>query len=138
MLISCVFFILAGIIDVPNATAQSCPNPIVVRKDVVIIGTGMAGLSAGKRLREVDSNLSFVILERQGPERLVGRVRSNAEWFPGYVVEEGANWISEIPGNPALALAERYSLDMFQHDFENLSRYQYNATNASSQVSIFH
>ena len=124
-----------AVLDVPVAAAQ-CNPPIVKRKHVIIIGTGMAGLSAGKRLREVDPSLTFALLERQGPERLGGRVRSNAEWFPGWVVEEGANWISEVPGNPMLALAERYSLDMFQHDFENLSKYQYNASSASSQVSF--
>jgi monoamine oxidase len=136
MLFSCVVLILAFNV-VPIAAAE-CNPPIIVQKDVVIIGTGMAGLSAGKRIREVDPSLDFVILERQGPERIGGRVRSNDEWFPGFIVEEGANWLVDIPGNIELTLAERYSLDTFEQDFLNFNVYQYDASDDSSRVSLIH
>lgn len=57
--------------------------------DVVIIGAGMAGLAAAKEIQDIDSSLSYVILESTGA--VGGRVRSVS--FGGVVVEDGANWL---------------------------------------------
>ena len=114
-------------------TAAIC-SPTVVEKDVVVIGAGMAGLSAGKRIREVDPNLSFVILERQGSERVGGRVRSNSAWFEGVIVEEGANWLN--PQTTSLALAEEYGVDLFLQDFTDISVYEYDSTTPIANVSV--
>lgn len=114
-------------------TATPC-NPTVVQKDVVVIGAGMAGLTAGKRFREVDPNISFVILERQGPERVGGRVRSNREWFSDVIVEEGANWLNSQ--TTPLALAETYRVDMFYQDFGDFNVYEYDPDTPLTNVSL--
>ena len=104
------------------AAAACTPPSEVPPKDVVVIGAGMAGLSAGKRLLEVDPNLDIVILERQGAGRVGGRVRSNIDEF-GVFVEEGANWLN--PQTSSLSLAEEYGVDLYLQDFADFNVYEY-------------
>ena len=114
----------------PGKVLGDC-NPEVITKDVIIIGAGIAGLSAGKTLLEDEDPLDFVILEAQD-NRVGGRVRSNSDWFRGYTVEEGANWFSDNTQNPALMLARRYDVDMFVQDFENYNLYGHDEGGAVS------
>ena len=99
-------------------------NPQIITTDVVIIGAGVAGLSAAKTLLDDDDPLNFVILEAQN-NRVGGRVRSNSEWFPGYTVEEGANWFSDNTQNTALELSLGYGVEVFNQDFDNYNLYGY-------------
>jgi len=110
-----------------SSSVLACPKSATSHYDVVIIGAGMAGLSAGKTLLEGDPNINFVILEAQDG-RVGGRVRSNEVWFHGHTVEEGANWFSDNTANPGLQLANRYNVDMFIQDFEDFNVYEYNQT----------
>jgi hypothetical protein len=91
----------------PSAVAD-CPVLVPFDFDVVIIGAGMAGLFAGKTLMQ-DPNLDFVILESQ--DRVGGRVHSeefgNEEGGGTFWVEEGANWLADVPDNPALCFRSR-------------------------------
>jgi len=85
-----------------HARGNGCLGPGLTipqerKVDVVIIGAGMAGLIAAKRLLQEDPDLDVLILESQD-KRVGGRVRSNNEWFiddmtnAPITVEEGANW----------------------------------------------
>ena len=81
--------------------------------DVLVLGAGMAGITAAKTLSQ-DYNISkFLILE--GMDDIGGRVRSVP--FGGVNVELGANWIEGVLGtnttqvNPLWLLKEKYGLE---------------------------
>ena len=98
--------------------------------DVVIIGAGAAGLSAAARFEEFpDNTVSYVVLEAQ--DKVGGRVQSrvlNSETAPGFegnhTVEDGANWITDFPGNPIFELAREYNIDMALQEFFDIDAYQ--------------
>ena len=70
---------------------QLCAN---LDADVLILGAGMAGISAGKTLSD-DGIDNFLILE--GGDDIGGRVK-NTE-FGGVTIELGANWIQGLFSN---------------------------------------
>lgn len=82
-------------------------------KDVVVVGAGMAGLSAALRL--VESGLSVTVVE--GRERVGGRIWT--EHIAGCDVELGAEFIHGLPED-TLALLERYGLKHYELDGEML------------------
>ena len=61
-------------------------------RDLLIIGGGLAGLSAAKTAME--NGMSFEVFEVGG--ELGGRVRSAG--FEGVTIEEGPNWITGTQG----------------------------------------
>lgn len=67
--------------------------------DVIIVGAGMAGLAAGRRL--ADLGYSTVILE--ATDRIGGRIQT--DWSLGAPFEAGAGWINGPEGNPVSRLA---------------------------------
>ena len=86
------------------ARGQLCGEPDA---DVLILGAGLAGITAAKTLHE-NGLTNFVILEAR--EEIGGRMRS-AE-IAGVRVELGANWIQKIDSrnrnsNPIWALSQR-------------------------------
>ncbi|KAL1554968.1 spermine oxidase [Salvia divinorum] len=69
---------------------------------VVIIGAGMAGLTAANKLyTAVGASLELVVVE--GGSRIGGRI-STAE-FSGDRIEQGATWIHGIDGSPLYKIA---------------------------------
>ena len=113
--------------------AHALPE-IPERVDVVIIGAGAAGLSAAARFEEFpDDAVSYVVLEAQ--DKVGGRVQSrvlNSETAPGFegnhTVEDGANWITDFPGNPIFELAREYKIDMALQEFFDIDAYQGNVS----------
>ncbi|XP_031489443.1 polyamine oxidase 7-like isoform X3 [Nymphaea colorata] len=86
---------------------------------VIIVGAGMSGIMAAKKLSEngVDD---FLILE--GSDRIGGRMHKRE--FGGKTVEIGANWIEGVGGlhlNPLLELAHESGLRTFFFDYSNIS-----------------
>lgn len=88
--------------------------------DVLILGAGMAGITAAKTLHEAGVN-SILILEAR--DRIGGRMRS--ENFGGMRVEIGANWVQSVDKtntirnhtNPIWELAQRCGLKGNYSDF---------------------
>ena len=82
--------------------------------DVLILGAGMAGMSAAKTLHEAGIT-NTIILEAR--DRVGGRIRS--EQFGGIRVEVGANWIESVDKtnsgkyktNPMWTLKQRCGLE---------------------------
>jgi polyamine oxidase len=80
--------------------------PALVRRaeaenfDVIIIGAGMAGLSAARKL--VDAGKSVIVLEAR--KRIGGRIYTDRSL--GFAAELGANWIHGQDGNPLVDLAK--------------------------------
>lgn len=80
--------------------------------DVVIIGAGLAGLSAARDLQRA-GNESFVVLEAR--ERVGGRIL-NHQLADGYFSEAGGQWIG--PGQTSIAdLARELGMTTFKSDY---------------------
>lgn len=93
--------LLAGI-------ASAAASPLVLssakaqtKPDVIVIGAGMAGLSASKAL--TDQGLSVLVLEAR--DRIGGRVWTSGQWHD-VPVDLGASWIHGTDGNPLTRLAD--------------------------------
>jgi monoamine oxidase len=79
----------------PVAPAAARPVPAQQRYDVIIVGAGMAGLTAGKNL--LHAGRSFVILE--ATDRIGGRGRTDATTFSA-PIDLGGAWIHNVRTNP--------------------------------------
>ncbi|KAL2936100.1 Polyamine oxidase [Bienertia sinuspersici] len=91
---------------------------------VIIVGAGMSGISAAKRLH--DNNIKdFIILE--ATNRIAGRIHKTE--FGGRTVEKGANWLHGVGGpqkNPMYEIAKKIKLKSYYSDFSNMSFNTYN------------
>ena len=106
------------------SSSQACPSDSDLNADVIIIGAGMAGISAAERLQEGGIN-NILILE--GSEKIGGRVRSVE--MGGVTVSQGCAWIQGVdetqPGlNPLWQVAQRYGgLRGLYLDYDSLTNY---------------
>ena len=92
----------------------------VVTSDILILGAGMAGISAAKRLTE--RGLEDIVMV-EGADRIGGRVREVN--FGGVNVEVGANWVhfsnlkkSEI--NPLELMVKEAKLNSVNDDYSDV------------------
>jgi monoamine oxidase len=86
--------------------------------DVVVIGAGVAGLAAARRLRR--EGASVVILEARN--RIGGRVWTDVS-MSGVPLDLGASWIQGTNGNPITALAHDLNVRTFRTDFDHPALY---------------
>lgn len=70
-------------------------------KTVIIIGAGISGLAAAKKLKE--KGFSVTVIEAQ--EKVGGRLRTDRTL--GVAFDEGASWIHGTNGNPITSLAQQ-------------------------------
>lgn len=91
--------------------------------DVLIVGAGMAGIRAATRLEEVsDGDLDYIVLESQ--DRIGGRVRSTAIGSQDdFLLNEGAVWLYDVPGNPLWQFVEEMGLEYVYEDFYNITAF---------------
>ena len=90
-------------------------------KQVLILGGGVAGVLAARKLAE-EGITDFVIVEAR--DELGGRMHSTSFGAPGrqLTVELGANWIQGTqegngPANPILVLARKHNLSAVESDY---------------------
>ena len=95
--------------------AENGINP--ADKTVVVIGAGISGLAAAKKLQEAGFKVS--ILEAQ--DKVGGRVRTNRSLAIPF--DEGASWIHGIDGNPITTLAQGAGMTTFQTLDESMKSY---------------
>lgn len=81
--------------------------------DVIVIGAGIAGLAAARRLQ--DAGVRVLVLEAS--QRIGGRIRTSHAL--GAPVELGAGWIHGPRGNPISALAQQAGLAMYRTNDES-------------------
>jgi monoamine oxidase len=99
-------------------------------KTVIVIGAGISGLAAAKKLSEKGFNV--IILESQ--DKLGGRLRTNRSL--GLAFDEGASWIHGVSGNPLTKLASESKMNTFEtvDDQENTC---YDIGGVKRSASIF-
>jgi NADPH-dependent 2,4-dienoyl-CoA reductase/sulfur reductase-like enzyme len=76
-------------------------------KSVVVIGGGISGLAAAKKLKE--KGFTVIVLEAQ--EKVGGRIRTDRSL--GVAFDEGASWIHGPKGNPITSLASQAGANTF-------------------------
>jgi monoamine oxidase len=95
-------------------------NPI--GKTVLIIGAGIAGLAAAKKLK--DKGFTVIVFESQ--EKIGGRLRTDRSL--GIAFDEGASWIHRPNGNPITKLASQAGATTYLTDDDNLAVFDNNGT----------
>ena len=89
-----------------NACTKSSIDP--KNKTVIIVGAGISGLAAAKKLKEKGFNVT--VLEAQ--DKVGGRLRTNRSL--GVAFDEGASWIHGTDGNPISTLAQQAGMTTFE------------------------
>ncbi len=84
---------------VAAATKKGCQLPMTCH--VIVVGAGIAGLSAGGLLKR--AGCAVTILEARS--RIGGRIHTSHVW-PDVPVDLGASWIHGVNSNPLTALAQ--------------------------------
>lgn len=109
----------------PTILASSCNNENDNEpngKTVIIIGAGISGLTAAKKLKE--NGFNVIILEAQN--KVGGRLRTNRSLGIGF--DEGASWIHGIDGNPITSLAQQAGMNTFETIDESRKSYDIGGT----------
>lgn len=99
-------------------------------KTVIVIGAGIAGLAAAKKLKE--NGFSVTVLEAQ--DKVGGRLRTNRTL--GIAFDEGASWIHGINGNPITNLAQQAGMNTAFTDDESLVCYDINGVLRSDTAFV--
>jgi monoamine oxidase len=97
-------------------------------KTVIVIGAGISGLAAAKKLKE--EGFKVIVLEAQ--EKVGGRLRTNRSL--GIAFDEGASWIHGVDGNPITDLAQKAGMNTFHTDDNSLIAYDLGGTKLSDTV----
>lgn len=113
----------------PTLLASACEkNGTSNGKSVIVIGAGISGLAAAKKLKE--TGFAVTVLESQ--DRVGGRLRSNRSL--GVAFDEGASWIHGVNGNPITNLANEAGMTLFETEDEDRKSYDFGGILRSSQV----
>jgi len=97
-------------------------------KTVVVIGGGISGLAAAKKLKQ--KGFTIIVLEAQ--EKVGGRMRTDRSL--GVAFDEGASWIHGPNGNPITNLASQSGANTFQTSDDNIKVYDTNGTSYTDTV----
>lgn len=97
-------------------------------KTVIVIGAGISGLSAAKKLKQ--KGFTVIVLEAQ--EKVGGRLRTDRSL--GVPFDEGASWIHGPNGNPITNLASQSGANTFLTDDDNVEVYDINGSAYSDSV----
>lgn len=103
--------------DSRPAESPDLPADLIAETEVLVVGAGMAGLAAARRLQE--RGYDVIVLEAR--ERIGGRVWTDSSL--GIPLDLGASWIHGTQGNPLTALADQAGARRVGMDYENAVLY---------------
>ena len=86
-------------------------------KTVIIVGAGISGLAAAKKLK--DNGFNVIVLEAQS--KVGGRLKTIRSL--GVAFDEGASWIHGTAGNPITSLAQQAGMNTAFTDDESILAY---------------
>ncbi|MFZ1582821.1 MAG: FAD-dependent oxidoreductase [Saprospiraceae bacterium] len=86
-------------------------------KTVIVVGAGISGLAAAKKLKE--NGFNVIVLEAQS--KVGGRLKTNRSL--GVAFDEGASWIHGTAGNPIASLAQQAGMNTAFTDDESILAY---------------
>jgi monoamine oxidase len=96
-------------------------NQIKTKRKVIIIGAGIAGLSAARNFQ----NKGFEVILLEGRNRIGGRLWTSKKWKDA-PVDMGASWIQGKKGNPITKLAKSANAQLFPTTYNNAIVYDTN------------
>jgi monoamine oxidase len=95
--------------DAPSSTSDS-PK----KERIVVVGAGMAGLAAARRL--ADAGMDITVLDAR--DRIGGRMWTDTSL--GVPIDLGAAWIHGTDGNPLVGLADEVGAKTVETDFDDV------------------
>ena len=99
----------------------SAPWPLQAQqrgKSIIVIGAGLAGLSAAKTLQNAGHQVTVL----EGRERIGGRIWTSHKW-PEMPLDLGATWIHGTKGNPLTAVADSINAQRLRTNYESAIAY---------------
>jgi Flavin containing amine oxidoreductase len=120
-LIKVILFLFISINVFANNSIKNNIKP-KKNKTVVVIGAGISGLAAAKKLQE--NGFNVIVLEAQ--DKIGGRLRTNRSL--GIAFDEGASWIHGIDKNPLTPLAQKAGMTTAFTDDESIISYDFDGT----------
>lgn len=106
-------------------SSHSTNTMTVVPKSVIVIGAGISGLAAAKKLK--DNGFTVTVLEAQS--KVGGRLRTDRSL--GVAFDEGASWIHGTTNNPMTTLAQQAGMTTAFTDDDSFIAYDINSTEIS-------
>ncbi|MFY7900096.1 MAG: flavin monoamine oxidase family protein [Chitinophagaceae bacterium] len=119
------------ILITPPLLASCSKDDYVVKpngKTVIIIGAGISGLAAAKKLKQ--NGFTVIVLEAQ--EKVGGRLRTDRSI--GVAFDEGASWIHGPNGNPITSLSVQSGVNTFLTNDDLVVVYDTNGSAYSDAV----
>lgn len=114
------FFLFQSSLTSACSLLETEETPVINDKKIIIIGAGISGLAAAKKLKA--AGFTVVVLEAQ--EKAGGRLRTDRSI--GIAFDEGASWIHGPKGNPITAIASQAGASTYLTDDESLKIYDQN------------
>lgn len=95
--------------------ALAAPMPLRAQtgKRVIVIGAGLAGLSAARDLQAAGADV--VVVEAR--DRIGGRIWTSHHW-PDLPMDLGASWIHGVEGNPLTELADAAGVERVETSYD--------------------
>lgn len=97
-------------------------------KQIIIIGGGISGLAAAKKLKNVGANVTLL----ESHNKLGGRTRT--DYSLGFAFDEGASWIHGPSGNPISPIANSAGAKTFLTDDDSLRVFDMNGKEYADSV----